>query len=425
MLAEFSVKNRRSAHAAAAALGLRLFGLLAILLMLVVPSRALDVPVALSIDASEQGETNTITLQFDQPVSVSHQLLGHPWRLVLDFEKIGFGFKADQSGWPEAVRDVRWGDMSEANSRIIFEMGVPFTVSEIRTVHDKSLDVHLVEVDFVATDEQTYQANMDAMLKTGSVTNTASKSDRLGAQSILSQQRSDKFIVVLDAGHGGIDSGAVGIGGTLEKNVTLTFAKELRERLEKAAGVEVHLTRDTDVFIRLNDRVRFARQHGASLFVSLHADSVRQKYVRGATVYTISDKASDAVAAEVARSENLSDEIAGVTVPDDASGVVDILVDLARRETHGFSVQFARLAIDEISRTARLIKNPHRYAGFRVLKAPDVPSVLVELGYLSNEEDEKLLNDARWRGNLADNIASAIGRFAAMSGHNVAGLEIE
>lgn len=424
MFAQLSIENR-SVIEVTTRLVLRTLWAFAMLVALVFPATALDVPVALDIDAAETGEKTTITLQFDQPVNVAHQLLGHPWRLVLDFEKIGFGFQPDQSDWPDLVRDVRWGDMSDTNSRIIFEMGQPFAVSEIRTVHNQALDVHLVEVDFSLTDEAAYQASMDAMLKTGSVTNVAAKSDRLGAQPLLSEQRSGKFIVVLDAGHGGIDSGAVGVGGTLEKDVTLTFAKELRERLEKASGLEVHLTRDSDVFIRLNDRVRFARQQGASLFVSLHADSVRQKYVRGATVYTISDKASDAVAAEVARSENLSDEIAGVSVPDDATGVVDILVDLARRETHGFSVQFARLAIEEIGRSTRLIKNPHRYAGFRVLKAPDVPSVLVELGYLSNDQDEKLLNDAAWRSKLADNVAIAIGRFAAMSGHNVAGLEVE
>lgn len=425
MLAQLSVKNSRRAVGAVSMLGWHALWVLAMLVALVLPARALDVPVALDVGAAQKDNVTTITLQFDRPVTVAHQLLGHPWRLVLDFEKIGFGFQPDRTDWPDVVRDVRWGDMSEANSRIIFEMGQPFAVSEIRAVHDQSLDVHLVEVDFTLTDDATYQANMDALLKTGSVTNVAAKSDRLGAQPLLSEQRSGKFIVVLDAGHGGIDSGAVGTGGTLEKNVTLTFAKELRARLEKASGIEVHMTRDSDVFIRLNDRVRFARQHGASLFVSLHADSVREKYVRGATVYTISDKASDAVAAEVARSENLSDEIAGVSVPDDATGVVDILVDLARRETHGFSVQFARLAIEEIGRAARLIKNPHRYAGFRVLKAPDVPSVLVELGYLSNKEDEKLLNDAAWRSKLADNVAVAIGRFAAMSGHNVAGLQVE
>lgn len=424
MFAQLSIENR-SVTEVTTRLGLRMLWAFAMLVALVFPATALDVPVALDVDAAETGAKTTITLQFDQPVNVAHQLLGHPWRLVLDFEKIGFGFQPDQSDWPDLVRDVRWGDMSDTNSRIIFEIAQPFAVSEIRAVHNQALDVHLIEVDFALIDEATYQANMDAMLKTGSVTNVAAKSDRLGAQPLLSEQRSGKFIVVLDAGHGGIDSGAVGTGGTLEKNVTLTFAKELRERLEKASGLEVHLTRDSDVFIRLNDRVRFARQQGASLFVSLHADSVRQKYVRGATVYTISDKASDAVAAEVARSENLSDEIAGVSVPDDATGVVDILVDLARRETHGFSVQFARLAIEEIGRSTRLIKNPHRYAGFRVLKAPDVPSVLVEMGYLSNEQDEKLLNDAAWRSKLADNVASAIGRFAAMSGHNVAGLEVE
>lgn len=425
MLAVFSKSGyQRSGDFAARSFLLLLVFVLASIVT-TVPVRALDVPVALSISAVETDGRATLALEFDREVSVSHQMLGHPWRLVLDFDKIGYGFDVDQGDWPSIIRDLRWGDMSDFHSRVIFEMDGPFAVSEIRMVRDQDKDVHRVEIDFEKADEDVFQATIDRMMKTGSVTNTTAKSDRLGAQPVLTDQKPDKFIVVLDAGHGGIDSGAVGASGTLEKTITLTFAKELRKRLEGVAGVEVHMTRDTDVFIKLNDRVRFARQHEASLFISLHADSVRQKYVRGATVYTISDKASDAVAAEVARSENLSDEIAGVVVPDDTAGVVDILVDLARRETHGFSVQFARLAIDEISRAARLIKNPHRYAGFRVLKAPDVPSVLVELGYLSNKDDEKLLNDAAWRGKMADNIAIAIGRFAAMAGHSVAGLELE
>jgi N-acetylmuramoyl-L-alanine amidase len=155
------------------------------------------------------------------------------------------------------------------------------------------------------------------------------------------------------------------------------------------------------------------------LFVSVHADYLRQRGVRGATVYTISEKASDQVAAMVAANENLADSVAGVELPEDKSGVSDILIDLARRETLGFSVQFARLAISDMRGFARLIKNPHRYAGFRVLKAPDVPSVLIELGYLSNAEDEQLLNEKEWREGLAERLADAIEKFAALSSRDL------
>src|SRR5690606_37485227 len=162
------------------------------------------------------------------------------------------------------------------------------------------------------------------------------------------------------------------------------FALELKKKLEQDGRFAVHLTRDRDIFLRLDERVRIARQHGADLFLSLHADTIRYKSIRGATVYTVSDQASDAEAAAVAARENLSDELAGMAIEDGNHEVTDILMDLVRRETHTFSMRFANVLVGELSDDIALIKNPHRYAGFRVLKAPDVPSVLLELGYLSN-----------------------------------------
>ena len=257
---------------------------------------------------------------------------------------------------------------------------------------------------------------VDQELTTSAVVNTALKQDRLGAV----PRESRPFTVVLDPGHGGIDGGALGAGGTREKDVTLAFARVLRERLSEYDGAQVFMTRDTDIFISLGDRMGFARQHAADLFISIHADYLRQRDVRGATVYTISEKASDAVAARIAENENLADSVAGIVPTEEDDEVTDILVDLARRETLGFSVQFARLAIADMKGFARLINNPHRYGGFRVLKAPDVPSVLLELGYLSNSEDENLMNDEEWREGLADRLALAIKKFAALSSRNIA-----
>jgi len=381
---------------------------------------ALDVPVALDLSGTQSRETGALGLRvdFDKEARVSHQLLDHPWRLVMDFERIGYGFDAVDTSVLPGVAGVRWGDMSHTNSRLIFELEEPSLVRELRWVDLKSRNVARLEIELSEGDADAFRAEMDRSLRTGAVVTTTSKSDRLGSVGEIASQ-DNEFVIVIDPGHGGIDSGAIGARKTREKDVTLSFSKELRDELQKLDNVKVFMTRDSDVFIPLDDRVLFARQHEASLFVSIHADSVRQSYVRGATVYTISDKASDAVAAEVARSENLSDEIAGIQIEEEDSGVVDILIDLARRETHGFSVQFARIAIGEIGKVARLIKNAHRYAGFRVLKAPDVPSVLVELGYLSNEEDEKLLNDPRWRSDIAQSLVDAIARFASLSGHQL------
>ena len=173
------------------------------------------------------------------------------------------------------------------------------------------------------------------------------------------------------------------------------------------------LTRERDDFLRLDERVRFAREHAADLFISIHADTIRLKGIRGATVYTVSDRASDAEAAALAQRENLADQLAGIEIEEENHEVADILVDLVRRETHSFSIRFARSLVGELSTSVELIKNPHRSAGFKVLRAPDVPSVLVELGYLSNAKDEAQLIDPDWRDKAAERISAAIALFAA------------
>lgn len=231
------------------------------------------------------------------------------------------------------------------------------------------------------------------------------------------------YTVVLDPGHGGRDGGAVGRMGTREKAVTLRFARVLAEEL-RAAGVAVHLTRDADVSMRLSERVAFARERGADLFVSLHADSIRHRKLRGASVYTLSDKATDALAASLAEGEARSDVLAGFEGEmSDDEDVADILIDLMRRETEMFSEGFAQLAVAELSAATRTIRNPHRSANFRVLRAPDVPSVLVELGYLSNRADEALLNDAKWVANTARALGKAITAHARGTGAELAGAD--
>ena len=229
------------------------------------------------------------------------------------------------------------------------------------------------------------------------------------------------YTVVLDPGHGGRDGGAVGRGGTREKVVTLAFARAMAEHL-RAAGVRVHLTRDGDRSLRLADRVAAAREHRADLFVSLHADSIRHRKLRGASVYTLSDEASDEVAASLAEGEGRSDVLAGFSGEmGDDQGVADILIDLMRRETETFSTAFAKHAVRSLGQSTRMIRNPHRSANFRVLRAPDVPSVLVELGYLSNRKDERQLADPEWRDRIARALADAIVTHARGTGAELAG----
>ncbi|MCI5073844.1 N-acetylmuramoyl-L-alanine amidase [Oricola sp.] len=376
---------------------------------------ASHVPIALDMRIAGDDTVTRIVIEFDRPVEVSHLLLAKPWRLVLDFNKIGYGFDGEAINTSGLVSAVRYGDMGGNHSRLIFRTHRPFKVMDVRGRQDRETGRHNVVIDLQVTGEEAFTDALDRSITTSAVINTAQKQDRLGAV----RDHDRPFTIVIDPGHGGIDNGAKGVGGTQEKDITLAFAKTLRDRLAKFPGARVYMTRETDVFITLSDRTGFARQHEADLFVSIHADSLRQHGVRGATIYTISEKASDQVAASVAANENLADSMAGVERPEGDDSVSDILVDLARRETLGFSVQFARLAISDMKGFARLIKNPHRYAGFRVLKAPDVPSVLIELGYLSNKEDEALLNEKEWRAGLADRLANAIEKFAALSSRQI------
>ena len=215
---------------------------------------------------------------------------------------------------------------------------------------------------------------------------------------------------MLDPGHGGIDTGTKSSGGELEKDIVLNVALRLRDRLEKAGKCRVLMTRTDDTFVPLADRVRMARSAGASLFVSIHADALprREGDAQGASVYTLSETASDSEAARLAEKENRADVIAGVdlkTEPDDVAG---ILIDLAERETKSFSLQFAHKLVGELKTATRLHKTPLKSAGFRVLRAPDVPSVLVELGYVSNRQDLQSLLSEPWRNRTAETIAKAI-----------------
>ncbi|NDV88641.1 AMIN domain-containing protein [Aurantimonas aggregata] len=217
------------------------------------------------------------------------------------------------------------------------------------------------------------------------------------------------LIIVIDPGHGGVDNGAVSKSGTYEKEINLAAAFSLRDALLTHPRVKVVLTRESDVFIPLDERAAIGRREQAHLFVSIHADSIRAAGLRGATVYTLSENASDELSRQIAATENAADRFAGAQWQRSAPDVVDILVDLTRRETVSFSEHFAASLVEDLARNdVRLIKNPKRSAGFQVLMAPDVPSVLVEMGFLSNREDEKLLTDAAWRADVSEAIADAI-----------------
>jgi N-acetylmuramoyl-L-alanine amidase len=222
-------------------------------------------------------------------------------------------------------------------------------------------------------------------------------------------------VVVIDPGHGGIDNGTQSSGES-EKNLVLGFALALRDRIEKKGKYRVVMTRTDDTFIPLADRVRIARNQSAALFVSIHADALPRNEgdAQGATIYTLSDRASDTEAERLAEAENKADAIGGVNLTEEPTEVADILIDLAQRETRTFSNRFARLLMGEMKKsTVRMYKHPLKSAGFKVLKAPDVPSVLIELGYVSNKGDLEHLVSENWRSRTVGSMAQAIDAFFA------------
>lgn len=358
--------------------------------------------------AGDRNHTRVV-LRFDREPDPEWFLLRDPHRLVVDLSETDFDVESDDLESRGLISHVRYGRIEAGRSRMILTADAPFAVDGVEVIENETSSGYRMIVDITSASDADFEATLrDRLDRTDSDAGMLGDSERLEP---VAQDR--RFTIVVDAGHGGIDTGARGVNGTLEKTITLAFARELVEKLDDSGKYNVLLTRDEDIFLRLDERVRIARQHEADLFISIHADAIRYRGVRGATVYTVSDEASDAKAAATAARENLSDELAGIKVEDDKNQVADILADLARRETHTFSIRFARSLLGEISDSLDLVKNPHRYAGFQVLRAPDVPSVLLELGYLSNPQDEEQLRDSAWRAKAVESIGDAIDAFAA------------
>jgi N-acetylmuramoyl-L-alanine amidase len=343
-------------------------------------------------------------------VEVGVFTLADPYRIVVDLPEVRFALPQDAgSGGRGMISAFRYGLFAAGRSRIVIDLTTPVAIDKTFVTEATADQPARLVVDAVPTTRDLFLANARAYRQDKGVA-AAERAERTLAAPVLPS--SGRRVVVLDPGHGGIDSGAHGRGGALEKTVTLAFAKALAATLGDGGRYEVFLTREDDSFVTLGQRVAFARAHNADLFLSIHANSFPGAAVRGATIYTVSDEASDKMAAEMAASENQSDVLAGIDVDgDDSDQVKDILLDLTRRETRNFGVVFARHLVDELGKSTEMFKIPHKQASFKVLEAPDVPSALVELGYLSNSGDERLLQSADWRGDAAQAVAAAVDEF--------------
>ena len=352
--------------------------------------------------AGDEARTR-IVIDFEEKPEFSVHYVGSPERVIVDLPATAFGFPREDLGARGLFRDIRFGAMDEASARIVLTAERPVQLSLAEVQEGENGEFRLVLDAEMATPEAFAELVRQQ---------TWDEEARLEASRSVSPADDGSFVVAIDAGHGGIDTGAIGATTkTPEKDITLAFARALAERLRKRAGVEVFLTRENDRFLSLSERVTLARQAKADLFLSLHADTLSQKDIRGATVYTLSDRASDRMAENLAARENLSDQLAGVRLKDEPPEVADILLDLTRRETQTFSIALADNVLNSFEGQIGLINTAHRYAGFQVLRAPDIPSVLLELGFLSNPDDEKLLADEDWRAKVSGLLVDAVLRY--------------
>ncbi len=346
------------------------------------------------------------------PAEVGLFTLADPYRIILDLPQVHFGLAEGLGAEGRGlISAFRYGQISPGKSRIVLDVTGPVKVDKSFVVASVANEPARLVIDVVPTTRKEFlEANRD--YRDAQTAEAAARRDRELVP--RANNGDDRIPVVLDPGHGGIDAGARGAAGTQEKNVTLDFAKLLGAKLEETGLYDVHYTRTDDSFIALGERVALARSIDAKLFVSIHANSFSSRAIRGTVIYTVSDDASDKMAEEIAASENQSDILAGIEIDEeDSDGVMDILIDLTRRETRNFGVVFARNLVKELKTATKMFKVPHQQAGFKVLEAPDVPSAMVELGYLSNKDDEKQLLSSEWRDKAADSIVRAIGGYFA------------
>jgi N-acetylmuramoyl-L-alanine amidase len=316
------------------------------------------------------------------------------------------------------VSALRWGLFTPVTSRLVFDVSGPVGVGRIDRLPAAGALPARLAIDLAPVSP----AQFDATMKAGPVVSSALMVAAIPTLPVPPVRPAPpkihaKPIIVIDAGHGGIDPGTIGASGTLEKNITLATARQLRRQLEASGRYKVMMTRDSDVFVPLRDRIAIARAAHGDMFISLHADAYDAATLRGASIYTLSEDASDTEAAALAAKENKSDVIAGVDLSQESSTVSSILIDLAQRETKNRSVQFAGLLVGALKNDTQVVRNAHRFAGFVVLKAPDIPSVLIELGYLSSKDDEKLLTATGHRAKIAKDILRAVDGYFEWQAH--------
>jgi N-acetylmuramoyl-L-alanine amidase len=388
-------------------------------LLLSVPARAEAAASATAARLSGDKTRTKFSLDLSAGVMAEIYTLANPYRVIVDLPDVSFRL-ADGTGQKGTglVRTFRYGLFAEKKARIVLDTTGPVRIEHAGMTAEPNGRAIVFTFDMVTTAPESFGMGTGADRATDEA--APSSAPEAGSPGERSKSKhAGKPIIMIDPGHGGIDGGAVSAANVLEKNVVLAVGKELARQLNAGGRYDVRLTRQSDVFISLDQRLKLSLQHEVDLFISLHADSLAEAHgassIRGATVYTLSERASDEHARRMAEKENNSDAVAGLSVTkghgDDE--VNSILFDLMKRETANFSTDFSNALIKTLKKTNILSRVPKRAAAFKVLKQTHAPSVLIELGYLSHPEDEKLLNTPAWHRQTATSIAQSVDAYFA------------
>ncbi len=358
---------------------------------------------------SENTATN-FQLDLTRGVTVEVFTLANPYRVVIDLPEVEFKLPVGTGKFGEGlITAFRYGLFAENSARIVIDTRGPVQINaaDMNYLPD-NVGVRL-SVRLQATDKKTFGkgtgANRNRDLADANDSEVSAKEK---------PKKGGKPVVVIDPGHGGIDSGARGANDLFEKTIALDVGKKLKTLLGKKGRYVVHMTRNKDIFVSLDRRIAKSREVGAVLFLSLHADSIAEtefaQRVSGARVYTLSEKASDEQARLMAEKENKSDVMAGLVqeARHTVQEVRDILIDLMKRETANFSTDMSNALVQKMKGSIRMSPAPQRSAAFKVLKQTGTPSVLIELGFLSNAKDEKLMSESEWQYKAAQSIAAAV-----------------
>ena len=373
------------------------------------PVAAQDLSALARLDAGQArvaGDAAALAfhLPISQPVPWRLRFLADPPRLVVDAREIDWT-GIDRLDIPGAVVALRAGSFRPGWSRLVVELPGPMRLDSAEMTTAAAAAV--LDVTLVATDADSFAREATrADLPEWAAPDPASLAPPL-------PEGTGPLVIVLDPGHGGIDPGAER-EDTSEAALMLTFARELKEALLREGRFAVVMTRDDDVFVPLETRTSIARDAGAGLFLSLHADALAEGDAQGATVYTLAETASDAASEALAERHDRDDLLAGLDLTDQDDLVAEVLMDMARTETAPRTDRLAKALTTAIKAAEiRMHRHPHQTAGFSVLKSPDIPSVLLELGFLSSERDYRRLADPDWRSRMAKAIVQAITDWAA------------